>query len=58
MGRIGFQDGASFKKAADYLEQSQQFNFEGVFTHFATADEKDTTYFNLQVERFNHFISN
>ncbi|KAF0422907.1 alanine racemase [Pediococcus pentosaceus] len=57
MGRIGFQDGASFKKAADYLEQSQQFNFEGVFTHFATADEKDTTYFNLQVERFNHFIS-
>ena len=57
MGRIGFQDEATFKQAASSLERNSKFEFEGVFTHFATADENDATYFNLQVARFQNFIA-
>lgn len=57
MGRIGFQDKDSLKKAVDYLEQSPCLDFEGIFTHFATADSKSTDYFELQVRRFNDLVS-
>lgn len=56
MGRIGFQDEAEFKVAVEYLNANDEFDFEGVFTHFATADEKDQQYFELQVSRFQSFM--
>lgn len=56
MGRIGFQSEEAFQEAASYLENTAKFNFEGVFTHFATADEKDKKYFDLQVNRFHGFM--
>ena len=57
MGRIGFQEEAEFLTAAHYLEQEDSFEFEGVFTHFSTADEANEDYFNLQVSRFNSFVN-
>jgi len=58
MGRIGFQDRDELKPAIDYLQaHSEQLLFEGIFTHFSTADELDDRYFKLQLSRFNEFMS-
>lgn len=56
MGRIGFQESDGLNQAAELLTNDPRFVFEGVFTHFATADEKDPTYFNLQVDRFHKLV--
>lgn len=55
MGRIGFNDVADFQKAVQLL-QAPEFEFEGMFTHFATADSADDTYFNKQVARWQQFV--
>ena len=34
-------------------ENSDQFEFEGIFTHFACADTKDDSYYKKQLEKFN-----
>lgn len=53
MGRIGFQHPEELAPVVTFLaEHATQYDFAGVFTHFATADEADTTYFNRQVERW------
>lgn len=58
MGRIGFRDAADLRDAADYLAAHQDlFLTEGVFTHFATADEKDATYFRQQAQKFNDLVA-
>lgn len=56
MGRIGFTDVDEFKQALQ-LVQNPAFNFEGIFTHFATADAADETYFNKQLARWRDFLS-
>ncbi|MBU9672278.1 alanine racemase [Planococcus sp. CP5-4] len=51
MGRIGIQPGeaeTAFAKLA-----SEKFSFEGIFTHFAAADDEDPTLFERQVDRMN-----
>lgn len=57
MGRIGFTDAADLKTAADFVKASEYFNLEGIFTHFATADEQDTTYFKHQVAKFKMLLA-
>jgi len=52
MGRIGFIDKKEMTKANDYLASSPVFELEGLYTHFATADTVDETYFHLQQQRF------
>ncbi|MER0123754.1 alanine racemase [Streptococcus sp. ZJ93] len=56
MGRIGFRDSQSLNQATDELEQHDA-TIEGLFTHFATADEKDDRQFQLQLARFKGMIS-
>lgn len=53
MGRIGFFEEEDLLTAVDILKQDSCFEIEGVFTHFATADEKNTDYFKEQQVRFN-----
>lgn len=51
MGRLGIQPEeaqAAFAKLA-----SEKFSFEGIFTHFAAADDEDPTLFEQQVKRMN-----
>ena len=56
MGRIGFTTVDSFKRAVKLLE-SPEFEFEGMFTHFATADSPDDTYFKRQVQHWQEFVA-
>lgn len=52
MGRIGFREEKELIKARDLVAASKVFELEGVFTHFATADGSDETYFFKQQQRF------
>ena len=57
MGRIGFSEDHEFIAANDFLLNNPNFNVEGMFTHFASADSSDDSYFQSQVDRFDHFKS-
>ena len=56
MGRVGLLwDEAA--ELFDRLLKSQACLWEGLYTHFATADERDKTYANLQLARFSEVLS-
>ncbi|MDQ0216588.1 alanine racemase [Oikeobacillus pervagus] len=57
MGRLGIKTEKEIKTFETYLASSSVFRFEGVFTHFATADEVEMTYFTEQLGRFQSLIS-
>ncbi|MDR0898953.1 MAG: alanine racemase [Lactobacillaceae bacterium] len=50
MGRIGFQNKVDLNKAVEIIEQNPKLGLSGIYTHFATADSSDSTYFNQQVD--------
>ncbi|MFC6322766.1 alanine racemase [Companilactobacillus baiquanensis] len=53
MGRIGFREKADLVEACNFIKDNpDSFIPEGLFTHFATADNPDETYFLKQVKRF------
>lgn len=57
MNRIGFSD---CKESANIIRQISEFKnveIEGIFTHFACADDKDKTSALLQKKRFDDFIA-
>ena len=56
MGRIGFREASEAEEAQDLLKQ-EGARVEGIFTHFATADEESDAYFNTQLERFKTILS-
>ena len=45
MGRIGVRSKVDLMKMDHWLANEASFTFGGVFTHFATADQLDMTYF-------------
>ncbi|AYM03892.1 alanine racemase [Levilactobacillus brevis] len=49
MGRIGFKTSSTLQTAVAYLNAHADLNFEGIFTHFSTADSQDDHYFKQQV---------
>ncbi|WP_078543054.1 alanine racemase [Litchfieldia alkalitelluris] len=57
MSRLGVRDEQEFLEMMDIFEKEEVFQVEGVYTHFATADEVDTTYFDQQFEKFTQFLS-
>jgi len=56
MGRIGFRS-ASEAAQAQALLKEHGVNVEGIFTHFATADEESDTYFKQQLECFKGILA-
>lgn len=55
MGRVG----VDWELAVNFIEFVSQLNglqIQGVYTHFATSDERDKTYANLQFNRFRQII--
>ncbi|WP_251047928.1 alanine racemase [Planococcus sp. ISL-109] len=54
MGRLGIQPEEA--EAAVVELASGKFSFDGVFTHFAAADEQDTSFFEQQAERMNQVL--
>lgn len=57
MGRIGFREPDVIKQAAEFAQNCATLDVEGIFTHFATADEADTSYFDEQSAHFNTMLS-
>ena len=56
MGRIGFREVGEAEQAQALLKQ-EGARVEGIFTHFATADEESDTYFNIQLKRFKDILA-
>ena len=53
MGRIGFATDEELKAVLDELKASKDVICEGLFTHFATADEADLSFAEKQLARYN-----
>ncbi|MFP4697927.1 MAG: alanine racemase [Eubacteriales bacterium] len=56
MGRLGFFPKDETIEIIKYILSIPNVEVEGIFTHFAKADEKDKTYTYNQLEIFNKFI--
>ena len=57
MGRIGFLTTIEQAQEVHKISKLPSVKIVGIFTHFATADEKDKKYTELQIERFKKFNS-
>ncbi|WP_412729382.1 alanine racemase [Cytobacillus praedii] len=57
MGRLGVRSKDELNGLEAIIKGDPRFYLEGVYTHFATADELDFTYFEGQMERFQEMIS-
>ncbi|GCF93894.1 alanine racemase [Enterococcus florum] len=57
MGRIGFLTEAEVQDAIAFIEASKHMLWEGLFTHFSTADELDTAYWERQNTRFTNLLN-
>lgn len=56
MGRIGFQVDKNLKNIIYRISRLPNIEVEGIFSHFARADEKDLSYSRIQYDRFNGLI--
>ncbi|MGT2715175.1 alanine racemase [Streptococcus respiraculi] len=56
MGRLGFRNCQSLNQAITDL-RDEGVQVEGIFTHFATADEKDDSQFQTQLARFKEVLA-
>ncbi|MEG0547112.1 MAG: alanine racemase [Oscillospiraceae bacterium] len=56
MGRIGFLPTDESIEEIEKISQLENLKIEGIFTHFANADEKDKTSCNGQIKQFLDFI--
>lgn len=52
MGRVGFVSGFDAVKNIIEISKMENIVIEGLYTHFACADEPDDSYTNLQFEKF------
>ncbi|GKU84644.1 alanine racemase [Niallia sp. NCCP-28] len=57
MGRIGLREKKELIEVENILSENQNIVVEGVFTHFATADELNTIYMEKQLQRFRELLS-
>lgn len=57
MGRIGIFPHEAASSFAVFLKSLLDLEVEGIYTHFATADEKDKTYSRKQLARFRAVIA-
>ena len=57
MGRIGIQPREENLTFLQRIADSDYLELEGIFTHFAKADEKDLRYTLEQMERFRQFVT-
>ncbi len=56
MGRIGLRSDKELREVLDFLkEHPKQIEMEGLFTHFATADEADRNFTEQQLAKYVHW---
>ncbi|WP_373230700.1 alanine racemase [Cohnella sp.] len=56
MGRLGLLPGAEAERFLDRAFKLSQLTVEGLYTHFARADEMDKSYTELQQQRFQSVV--
>ena len=56
MGRIGMTNKEELLAVSEFVANHNGFVIDGVFTHFSTADEEDTLYFDKQVYIFKELL--
>jgi alanine racemase len=56
MGRIGVRSAEELKRMERFIHSSSKFNLEGIFTHYATADELEDAYLDQQLETFEEML--
>ncbi|MGI6732334.1 MAG: alanine racemase [Anaerovoracaceae bacterium] len=56
MGRIGFLPTDESIDEIAKIYELENFKVQGIFSHFASADDKDKSYTNLQIERYQDFF--
>ncbi|NLO81813.1 MAG: alanine racemase [Clostridiales bacterium] len=56
MGRIGLTDPEKVRILCCQLKNSSHIELEGIFTHFAVADEEDRSFTQSQLTRFNNVL--
>ncbi|WAA09246.1 alanine racemase [Fervidibacillus albus] len=52
MGRIGVREEKELSKLIEFIDRSPSFLLDGIFTHFAKADSKDSSYYEEQLKKF------
>lgn len=57
MGRLGIRTEGELKAMERLFEEDPRLQLHGIYTHFATADELDDTYFNRQLSLFKDMLS-
>lgn len=57
MGRIGVREEAELIALQKVIVQSPIFELDGIFTHFATADEETSEYYEIQKSKFMQLVS-
>lgn len=57
MGRIGIRSKEDLTEIEQVLQEEERFYFEGIFTHFSTADELEETYFQQQFAKFKDMVN-
>jgi len=57
MGRIGSQSTEELLSQVRFLSESKTLQWKGIFTHFACADEADTSHVTSQHNRFQQFLT-
>ncbi len=57
MGRIGIRTESELLALYHTIHSTDNVELDGIFTHFATADEEDTAYFDSQVALFEKLIA-
>lgn len=57
MGRIGLKAATEVQEMEEILLKSNKLFFEGIFTHFATADQLDSSYYQTQLNTFKKLLS-
>ncbi len=57
MGRIGFRDNEDELNEISRINELSNIKLQGIFTHFAKADEKDLSYTRKQLDTFHDVIN-
>lgn len=57
MGRIGIRSAEELKSIERSIQNDTRLELHGVYTHFATADELDETYFKEQLRLFEELLA-
>jgi alanine racemase len=56
MSRLGVRESEDLAALFHFVKDSDHFAITGIYTHFATADENDLYYFNIQYEKFRDLL--